>query len=146
MTSKPRIVDQKLFGLGLGERFASGQRTNPLGVLALAAWFGLASGWLEVGMRVLYKSLFRTNRLYLTSRHFVWLVPLSNLLLFFIGGLVLAAATKVWPRLGGWLSPRVICAAAVMPALMVAGVQIHTWALVVLAAGISMREPMARAR
>ena len=75
-------------------------------VLALAAWCGLVAGWLEVGMRVLCKSLIGTNRLYMMTRHFVWLVPLSNLLLFFVGGLLLAAATKAWPRPFGWLSPR----------------------------------------
>ena len=106
-------------------------------MLALAAWLGLAAGWLEVGTRVLSKSLVGTNRLYLSTRHFVWLVPLSNLLLFFIGGVLLAAATKLWPRLGGWLSPRLICAAAVLPALTLAGRQIYTWAWVVVAAGIA---------
>ena len=58
-------------------------------------------------MRVLCKSLIGTNRLYMMTRHFVWLVPLSNLLLFFVGGLLLAAATKACPRPFGWLSPRV---------------------------------------
>src|ERR1700679_2871242 len=112
------IADQTTSGLGWRETLACRQRLSPLDVLALAAWFGLASGWLEVDMRVLYKSLFGANRLYLTTRHFVWLVPLSNLLLFFVAGLVLATATKLWPRLAGWLSLRIICAAAVLPALM----------------------------
>ena len=44
--------------------------------------------------------------MYLMSRHFVWLVPLSNLLLFFVVGMFLAVATKLWPRPAGWLSPR----------------------------------------
>jgi arylsulfatase A-like enzyme len=106
-------------------------------VLALAAWLGLVAGWLEVAARVLSKSLVGTNRLYLMTRHFVWLVPLSNLLLFFIVGVLLATATKLWPRLGGWLGARLLCAAAVLPALMVAGRQIYPWAWVVVAAGIS---------
>ena len=108
-------------------------------VLALAAWCGLVAGWLEVGMRVLCKSLIGTNRLYMMTRHFVWLVPLSNLLLFFVGGLLLAAATKACPRPFGWLSPRVICAFALMPALLVAGPQIYPWAWLILASGIAIR-------
>ena len=64
----------------------SGHGLGPWDVLALAAWFGLAAGWLEVGTRVLCKSLIGVNRLYLMTRHFVWLVPVSNLLLFLIGG------------------------------------------------------------
>jgi arylsulfatase A-like enzyme len=108
-------------------------------VLALAAWCGLVAGWLEVGMRVLCKSLIGTNRLYMMTRHFVWLIPLSNLLLFFVGGLLLAAATKACPRPFGWLSPRVICAFALMPALLVAGPQIYPWAWLILASGIAIR-------
>ena len=48
----------------------------------LSIWCGLAAGWLEVGTRVLCRSINPTNRLYLMSRHFVWLTPLTNLLLF----------------------------------------------------------------
>ena len=77
--------------------------------------------------------------MYLMSRQFVWLVPLSNLLLFFVVGLFLAVATKLWPRPAGWLSPRLICAAALMPAFMVAVPQIYPWAWLVLASGIAMR-------
>jgi arylsulfatase A-like enzyme len=108
-------------------------------LLALAAWCGLVAGWLEVGMRVLCKTLIGTNRLYMMTRHFVWLVPLSNLLLFLVGGLLLAAATKACPRPFGWLSPRVICAFALMPALLVAGPQIYPWAWLILASGIAIR-------
>ena len=60
-----------------------GGQFGPRDVLLLSAWCGLAAGWLEVGTRVLCRSIDPTNRLYLMSRHFVWLVPLSNLMLFF---------------------------------------------------------------
>ncbi|HEX3447117.1 MAG TPA: sulfatase-like hydrolase/transferase [Isosphaeraceae bacterium] len=139
LDSTTAIADQPISGLGCGETLTTRTRLGPWDVLALAAWLGLAAGWLEVGTRVLCKSLVGTNRLYLTTRHFVWLVPLSNLLLFLIGGMLLAAAAKLWPRLAGWLSPRLLCAAAVLPALMVAGPQVYPWAWVVVAAGISMR-------
>jgi hypothetical protein len=108
-------------------------------VLALAVWCGLAAGWLEVGMRVVCKNLIGTNRLYMMTRHFVWLVPLSNLLLFIVAGLLLAAATKACPRPFGWLSPRVICAFALLPALLVAGPQIYPWVWLILASGIAIR-------
>jgi hypothetical protein len=139
VTTTTTIADPPTSGLGRGETLTSRQRLGPWDVLALAAWLGLAAGWLEVGTRVLCKSLIGNNRLYLMTRQFVWLVPLSNLLLFLIGGALLAAATKLWPRLAGWLSTRILCAAAVLPALMVAGSQIYTWAWVIVAAGISMR-------
>ena len=139
VTTTTTIADQPTSGLGRGETPRSRHGLGPWDVLALAAWLGLAAGWLEVGTKVLCKSLVGNNRLYLMTRHFVWLVPLSNLVLFLIGGVLLAAATKLWPRLAGWLSPRILCAAAVLTALMVAGTQIYTWAWVIVAAGISMR-------
>jgi arylsulfatase A-like enzyme len=139
VTTTTTIADKPTSGLGRGETLTSRQRLGAWDVLALAAWLGLAAGWLEVGTRVLCKCLIGNNRLYLMTRHFVWLVPLSNLLLFLIGGVLLAAATKLWPRPAGWLFPRILCAAAVLPALMVAGTQIYTWAWVTVAAGISMR-------
>ena len=120
------IADQPSSALFRGETLGSRQRLGPRDVLALAVWFGLAAGWLEVGVRVLCKCLIGTNRLYLATRHFVWLIPLSNLLLFFIGGVLMAAAAKLWPRFAGWLSPRLFCAAAILPALMVVGTQIYT--------------------
>jgi arylsulfatase A-like enzyme len=73
------------------------------------------------------------------SRHFVWLTPLANLLLFFGVGCLLALATWLWPRRGGWIGPRLICAGAVLPALMVAGPQIYPLAWLILALGITSR-------
>jgi arylsulfatase A-like enzyme len=73
------------------------------------------------------------------SRHFVWLVPLANLLLFSGMGVLLALATKRWPRRGGSLSPRLLCAGALLPAFLVAGPQIHAGAWLILAAGIAWR-------
>ena len=105
----------------------------------LAAWCGLAAGWLEVGTRVLLKGFIVTDRMYEMSRQFVWVVPLSNLLLFFVMGLFLAGATKFWPRRAGWLNPRLICAAAMMPTFMVAVPQVYPLAWLVLASGIAMR-------
>jgi arylsulfatase A-like enzyme len=77
------------------------------------------------------------NRLYLMSQHFVWLVPLVNMLLFFGLGLALAGITKRWPRLGGRLSPRLLCALAMQPMLMLAAPAIYPAAWFVLALGIS---------
>ncbi len=114
-------------------------RLGPVDVLVLAAWCGLTAGWLEVGTKVLLKSIFVTDRMYNTGRHFVWVVPLSNLLLFGAAGLLLAAATKLWARRASWVSPRVICAAASMPALMAGIPQVYSWAWLLLATGFAMR-------
>src|SRR4029077_19424310 len=83
---------------GSARTLVSGDKLGPRDVLALAAGCGLAAGWLEVGARVLCRSIDPTHRLYLMSRHFVWLVPLSNLMLFSSMGVLLAVATKLWTR------------------------------------------------
>ncbi|MGO9468338.1 MAG: hypothetical protein ACLQVF_29755, partial [Isosphaeraceae bacterium] len=108
-----------------------------LDVLLLSACGGLAGGLLEVGMRVLCRSIDSTYRLYMMSRHFVWLAPLANLLLFSSLGLLLALATKFWPRWGGWLSLRVIGFWAVLPVLMIVSPRIYTYGWVLLAIGIA---------
>jgi arylsulfatase A-like enzyme len=108
-------------------------------VLALSAWCGLAAGWLEVATRILVKTMIVTNRLYLLSRHFVWLVPLTYLLLFSGIGLFLALAVKLCPRAAGWLGARLIISLGILPALMIATPQIYPWALLILASGIAMR-------
>ena len=104
----------------------------------LAAWCGVAAGCLEVATRVLAKNLVGTNRLYMMSRHFVWVVPIMNLLVFCAVGLGLALATKLAPRLGRWLSPRLLCAVTILPALIVAGPEIYAWAWSIVAWGIAV--------
>lgn len=108
-------------------------------MLALSAACGLAGGLLEVGTRVLCRAIDPTKRLYLMTRHFVWLTPLVNLLVFVCLGLCLAGMTKLWPRLGAWVSPRLLCAFAILPVLIVAGPQIFPEARLVLALGIASR-------
>jgi arylsulfatase A-like enzyme len=137
MTHKSNPVNGITQGQEPGERPEIIRRLGPLDVLLLAAWSGLAAGWLEVGARVLLKHF--TGRIHLLSRQFVWLVPLSNLLMFFVAGLILAAATKLWPRAARWFTPRLICAVALMPAFMVAMPQVYPWAWLFVAAGVAMR-------
>jgi arylsulfatase A-like enzyme len=112
---------------------------GPLDVLVLSAWCGLAAGLLEVAARVSCRTLGATNRLYQMSHHFVWLTPLSNLLLFLVLGLFLAGTTKLWPRRGGFASPRLIATLAILPPLLVCGPQIYSEAWLIVAMGIASR-------
>ena len=107
-------------------------------MLVLSAWCGLAGGLLEVGTRVVCKIL-PSHRMYLMSRHFIWMAPLSNLLLFTGIGLFLALATKFWPRRGGWLFSRLVCFLAILPVLIVMGPRIYPWAWAILAVGLASR-------
>ena len=83
------------------------RRLGPVDVLVLSAWCGLAAGELEVAARIVYRALSSTQRLYLMTRHFVWLVPLINLVLFLGLGVLLVLATRLWPASGGMVGPAV---------------------------------------
>jgi hypothetical protein len=72
-------------------------RLSPLGELLLAAWFGLAPGLLELALLVGRVVAFEKG-FFLRSRHFLWMVPLSDLVIFASLGLVLACATAA-----GWI-------------------------------------------
>jgi arylsulfatase A-like enzyme len=117
---------------------ATQRRLSPLDVLRLSAWCGLAGGLLEVGTRVFCKILL-SHRIYAMNRHFIWMAPLSNLLLFSGMGLFLALATKFWPRRGGWLAPRLVCFSAILPVLIVMNPRIYPEAWAILALGITSR-------
>jgi arylsulfatase A-like enzyme len=109
------------------------------GVIALAVWLGLAAGLLEVATRTLGRAIAPTGRLNMMSRHFIWVTPLANLIVFLTLGLVLAAAIRIWPRTGSWLTPRILLALAILPQLMVAGPNIFTEAWFILALGVAVR-------
>ena len=96
-------------------------RINAVELLILSAWCGLASGLLEVAARVICRAIDPTQRLFMLSRHFLWLGPLSSLLFFLTLGAVLSAAVVTSPRVMGWLGPRLICACAALPVLMALG-------------------------
>ena len=79
---------------------------KPLGLMSLlllSAWCGLVAGLLEVGTIVIRKEAFDANHLYGMSRHFVWLIPVTNLGVFLVLGLFGWIAGLAWPRRGRWL-------------------------------------------
>jgi hypothetical protein len=82
---------------------------RPLSMLLLSAWCGLVAGLLEVTTIVVRKSAFDANHLYGMSRHFVWLVPVTNLCIFATLGLLGCIVCLAWPRRGGWMVTRSRC-------------------------------------
>ena len=114
-------------------------RLRPLDILILSAWCGLAGGLLEVAARVVSKRLLASNHLYLMSRHFVWLVPLSNLMLFVVLGVILTIAAMIWRRSGRWLGPRLILFLTMLPVLIVLGPWIYQSAWMLFALGAALR-------
>jgi arylsulfatase A-like enzyme len=115
---------------------------NRLGIIScllLSAWCGLVAGLLEVGTIVLRKQVFDSDHLYKMSRHFVWLIPLSNLCVFLTLGLFGCGVILVWPRHGRWLIKRGLCAIALLPATLVAFPWIYGLAWLVVALGVAAR-------
>jgi arylsulfatase A-like enzyme len=108
--------------------------------LIVSAWCGLVSGLLEVGSMVVRKTTFDPNHLYWMSRHFVWLVPVTNLVFFLAMGILLGLLMILaGRRRGSWLAARLLCALTLLPAALVAFPQIHDWALMLVASGIAAR-------
>jgi arylsulfatase A-like enzyme len=107
--------------------------------LIVSAWCGLASGLLEVGTLVVRKRTFDPNHLYETSRHFVWLIPLTNLCLFLALGLALKLLGRAWPRRADWLAPRLLAALTLLPPLLVGLPRIHGLAWFALTLGATAR-------
>jgi arylsulfatase A-like enzyme len=107
-------------------------------VLAAAAWFGLVAGLIEVATKVLCAAFGRFGHLYQMSRHFFWLVPVTNLLVFTFLGLLLALLAWVAPRIASWLSLRGFLALALLPPLLLALPEIHPAAWCILGLGISV--------
>jgi arylsulfatase A-like enzyme len=114
-------------------------RPGAFDILLFSAWCGLAGGELEVFANVGFRALSSTQRLYLMTRHFVWLVPLVNMALFSGLGLALVMAIRLWPRRLRWLSPRLIVTAALLPALGQAGRHIYIEAWFLLSLGMAVR-------
>ena len=106
--------------------------------LLLSAWCGLTAGLLEVGVTVLRKQTFDLNHLYWMSRHFVWLVPLTDLLIFLTLGVFLSLLV-VWGRRGRWLAPRLLCTFTLLPPIWAASPRIFGPAGFLLALGVTTR-------
>ena len=79
---------------------------GPFSILGLSAGCGVASGLLEVATIVLRKHTFDPSRLYGMSRHFLWVIPITNLCLFLGLGVVLCLVASLRPRRGSWLAAR----------------------------------------
>src|SRR5580698_891203 len=66
-------------------------------LLVLSTWCGLLAGLLEVGTIVVRKRVFDPNQLYAMSRHFVWLIPVTNLVVFLAVGVMGCLLSWAYP-------------------------------------------------
>jgi arylsulfatase A-like enzyme len=106
----------------------------------MTLWFGLVAGWLDLGLvqaqRAFYPHV--TNDILRTNRHLTWMVPASQVLIFAIVGLTIAAIARLrWgpARWAAWRLPAALCLLALV--LEIEG--LYGIACVCLAAGFGLR-------
>jgi arylsulfatase A-like enzyme len=85
---------------------ASGKPLSPVVLLLTVSWFGLVTGlaelvrvfvlWLTHPAEVLPAELLGPKVL---NRHYLWMMPVADLVIFGLGGLVVALVARRWPRL-----------------------------------------------
>ncbi len=142
MTSSAAIVEET------GALAPAANRLGATQFLVLALWCGLVAGPLEVGATIVRKHTLDLNHFYWMSRHFVWLIPLTNLLIFLAAGAVLAPLAWLGGRRGRWLAARLLCALTLLPLVWAAFPWIYGPAGLLLSLGIAARlvPALARAR
>jgi arylsulfatase A-like enzyme len=111
-------------------------RLRPARIVILSVWCGLVAGPLEVAALIFYKTFFALDRLYMMSRHFVWLIPATDFLILFASGLILALLSLGWRR-ASWLAPRVLCGLTLLAPFWAATPRIHSLAGLVFVMGIA---------
>ncbi len=112
---------------------------RPLPFLALSAWCGLSSGLVEVVALIVRKHFFDMNHFYWMSRHFVWLVPATNFLVFAIVGAILSLLVRTGRGRGCQVATRALGTLTLLPLFWGAFPRIHPVASFVAALGVAMR-------
>ena len=100
---EPTVVFRETDTAGLASTSSAPDRPGVYMLLFLSAWSGLVAGLLEVGTITLRKQMVDPDHLYKMSRHFVWLVPLTNAGIFLALGLLGWGLILFWPHRGRWL-------------------------------------------
>ena len=114
-------------------------RWRPLTFLLLSAWCGLSSGLVEVAAVTARKRFVDSNQLYWMSRHFVWLVTITNLVVFIVLGMILSLLVLIWRGRGRWVATRLLGTLTLLPLFWATFPQIHAVASFVLALGVAIR-------
>ncbi len=108
---------------------------GPLPVLLIALWFGLVSGLLELTFLVTRVQVFE-NGAWMRSPHFVWMVPVSDILIAAVGGLFLGLFARAWPRWGRRLVVgTLVMLACLSQLLLIRG--LNSWTCVLIAGGLA---------
>jgi arylsulfatase A-like enzyme len=123
----------------VSERIRGSRRRLSAGatVLLVAAATALATG--AVQDAIVAVQLWGLHRIVFTGRDFIWMAPLSYLVLFAAIGLLPSIAAVAWPRLGAaWLWMGVYAGIGVFSLFLPFG-QISHYASLILAAGVGVQ-------
>jgi arylsulfatase A-like enzyme len=87
---------------------SSPSELSPRGALILAAWFGLVSGYLDLGGILLKKNVLHASVYYKQGWFFPWAVPLADLTILMVPGVLVAGLNRLRPaiisaRAAAWL-------------------------------------------
>ena len=129
-------------GVVAGQPKAPGSRPcqlSRIAILGLAGWCGMVAGLAEVGAVVARKKFFGTNHLLGMSRHFIWLVPLTDVLILLLAGLAGCLVVVLSPAGGRRAILRILGALTLLPLLLAAFPQVHALAWLLVALGVSIR-------
>ena len=119
------------------ERTVRVVRAAPPRLLITMVWFGLVSGWLELGAVVARRAVDPRVSIEMlrTNRHFAWMTPAGDLLIFALLGLLVTALGYWLPGLVRWVRWRLAVALTLLTLLLtIEG--LYTIAAVILALGV----------
>ena len=107
-----------------------------ISMLVVSTFCGLLAGLLEVATIVVRKRVFDPNHLYEMSRHFVWLVPVTNVVIVLGVGLAGYVLVGAWPTRGRWLVARALGTLTMLPIFLVGFPRVYALAWLMVALGL----------
>lgn len=113
--------------------------SHPLTMIpVIAGWFAIITGVAEVVLLTAASQLLH-RYVYYFGAYLLWAIPLANLVIFALLGLLLAALARIQPRLGSLRVAVTACAFVSFLALLFLITQLDKLAAIVLAAGLSFQ-------
>lgn len=114
--------------------------SGPGDLLLTSLWFGLVAGWLELGLTLVLRVVdpHVSDDVILTSRHFVWMIPVSVVAYFSVVGVVMALFATIRSVLARWVAWRLLVTLTAL-SLLFSVERLHVIASVILAVGLGLR-------
>ena len=97
-------IVRAIFRPAVGEKAGPGSQQGAGALFLTTLWFGLLAGWLELGLVLAQRAVnpHISIDMLRTNRHFVWMIPVSDALIFGVVGLSIALLARFRPGLARW--------------------------------------------